>query len=103
MSTRKTKLKNSVIAAKSTALPPIPIELLDEFMTGSMCSEAVDAARMAFKTALTKDGPLRIDVRRAPYDSSPSMSAASLNSTTGSLPRTQRMTVREVQGFLAEQ
>jgi putative transposase len=49
---RKTKLKNAEIAAKSAALPKIPKELIDQFVTGPMTGEAVNAASMAFKKAL---------------------------------------------------
>lgn len=48
----KTKLKNAAIAAKSAALPSISKELLDQFVTGPMTGEAVNAASMAFKKAL---------------------------------------------------
>ena len=48
----KTKLKNAAIAAKSAALPKIPQELIDQFITGPMTGEAVNAASMAFKKAL---------------------------------------------------
>jgi len=48
----KTKMKNAAIAAKSTALPKIPKELLDQFVSGPMSGEAVNAASMAFKKAL---------------------------------------------------
>ncbi|MDQ3024790.1 MAG: IS256 family transposase [bacterium] len=48
----KTKTKNAAIAAKSAALPKIPKELLDQFVTGPMTGEAVNAASMAFKKAL---------------------------------------------------
>jgi hypothetical protein len=48
----KTKLKNAAIAAKSAALPSIPKELIDQFVTGPMSGEAVNAASMAFKKAL---------------------------------------------------
>jgi putative transposase len=48
----KTKLKNAAIAAKSAALPKIPNELIDQFVTGPMTGEAVNAASMAFKKAL---------------------------------------------------
>ena len=34
------------------ALPPIPKELIDQFVTGPMSAEAVNAASMAFKKAL---------------------------------------------------
>lgn len=48
----RTKLKNAAIAAKSAALPSIPKELLDQFVSGPMTGEAVNAASMAFKKAL---------------------------------------------------
>ena len=48
----KTKLKNAAIAARSAALPKIPHELIDQFVTGPMTGEAVNAASMAFKKAL---------------------------------------------------
>jgi hypothetical protein len=48
----KTKLKNAAIAASSAALPKIPDELIDQFVTGPMTGEAVNAASMAFKKAL---------------------------------------------------
>ena len=52
MPTSKTKLKNAAIAARSAALPSIPQELIDQFVTGPMSGEAVNAASMAFKKAL---------------------------------------------------
>ena len=48
----KTKMKNVAIAAKSAALPKIPKELLDQFVSGPMTGQAVNAASMAFKKAL---------------------------------------------------
>jgi putative transposase len=48
----KTKMKNAAIAAKSAALPKFPKELIDQFVTGPMTGEAVNAASMAFKKAL---------------------------------------------------
>ena len=48
----KTKLKNAAIAAQSAALPKIPKEVMDQFVTGPMTAEAVNAASMAFKKAL---------------------------------------------------
>ena len=48
----KTKLKNAAIAAKSAALPKIPKELIDQFISGPMTGEAVNAASLAFKKAL---------------------------------------------------
>jgi len=48
----KTKLKNAAIAARSAALPKISNEVIDQFVTGPMTAEAVNAASMAFKKAL---------------------------------------------------
>ena len=48
----KTKQKNAAIAAMSAALPKIPKELVDQFVTGPMTQEAVIAASVAFKKAL---------------------------------------------------
>ncbi len=48
----KTKLKNAAIAARSAALPSIPKELLDQFVSGPMTGAEVNAASMAFKKAL---------------------------------------------------
>ena len=45
-------MKNAAIAARSAALPKIPDELIDQFVTGPMTGEAVNAASMAFKKAL---------------------------------------------------
>jgi transposase-like protein len=45
-------MKNAAIAAKSAALPKIPDELIDQFVTGPMTGEAVNAASLAFKKAL---------------------------------------------------
>jgi len=48
----RTKLKNAAIAARSAALPKVPDELIDQFVTGPMTGEAVNAASLAFKKAL---------------------------------------------------
>ena len=48
----KTKLKNAAISARSAALPSIPNELIEQFVTGPMTGEAVNAATVAFKKAL---------------------------------------------------
>jgi transposase-like protein len=48
-----TKRKTTKAAqAAAAALPPIPKELIDQFVTGPMSAEAVQAASMAFKKAL---------------------------------------------------
>ena len=39
-------------AAAASALPPIPEELIDQFVTGPMTAEAVNDISMAFKRAL---------------------------------------------------
>ena len=38
--------------AAAAAMPSIPKELIDQFVTGPMSAEAVNAASMAFKKAL---------------------------------------------------
>lgn len=48
----KTKMKNAAIAAKMAALPSIPKELIDQFVTGPMTGDAVNEATAAFKKAL---------------------------------------------------
>ena len=48
----RTKMKNAAIAARSAALPKIPNELIDQFVTGPMTGEAVNAASLAFNKAL---------------------------------------------------
>jgi hypothetical protein len=45
-------MKNAAIAARSAALPKIPDELIDQFVSGPMTGEAVNAATVAFKKAL---------------------------------------------------
>ena len=147
MPTSKTKLKNAAIAARSAALPSIPKELIDQFVTGPMSGEAVNAASMAFKkalieralgaelghhlgypsgadkpettsnqrngktgkTVLTEDGPLRIDVPRDRDGSfEPLLIPKHERRFTGFDDKiiamyARGMTVREVQGFLADQ
>ena len=44
--------KTKTAAAARAALPPIPKELIDQFVTGPMSAEAVNAASAAFKRAL---------------------------------------------------
>ena len=143
----KTKLKNAEIAARSAALPKIPKELLDQFVTGPMTGEAVNAASMAFKKALieralgaelghhlgyqsgdakpegrsnqrngasaktvmTEDGPLRLDVPRDREGSfEPLLIPKHERRFTGFDDKiiamyARGMTVREMQGFLADQ
>ena len=41
----KTKLQNAAIAAQRAALPKILNELVDQFVTGPMTGEAVNASR----------------------------------------------------------
>ncbi|WP_293188203.1 hypothetical protein [Ottowia sp.] len=45
-------MKNAAIAAKMAALPSIPKELIDQFVSGPMTGDAVNAATVAFKKAL---------------------------------------------------
>src|SRR5580765_5156309 len=52
MPVSKTKMKNAAIAARMAALPSIPKELIDQFVSGPMTGEAVNEATAAFKKAL---------------------------------------------------
>ena len=49
MPSRKT---TKAAAAAAAAMPSIPKELIDQFVTGPMSAEAVNATSMAFKKAL---------------------------------------------------
>jgi transposase-like protein len=133
--------------AAAAAMPSIPKELIDQFVTGPMSAEAVNAASMAFKkalieralgaelshhlgyrpgatkpedannhrngasgkTVLTEDGPLRIDVPRDREGSfEPVLIPKHDRRFTGFDDKivamyARGMTVREIQGFLAEQ
>jgi transposase-like protein len=131
----------------AAVLPSIPKELIDQFVTGPMSAEAVNAASVAFKkalieralgaelshhlgyspgapkpeqasnhrngmsgkTVLTEDGPLRIEVPRDRDGSfEPVLIPKHERRFTGFDDKivamyARGMTVREVQGFLAEQ
>ena len=131
----------------AAALPSIPKELIDRFVSGPMSAEAVNAAAMAFKkvlieralsaelshhlgyppgadkpddlgnhrngrsgkTILTDEGPLRIDVPRDRAGSfEPLLIPKHERRFTGFDDKIVAMyacgmTVREIQGFLAEQ
>jgi putative transposase len=139
--------KTKKAAEAMAALPSIPKELIDQFVTGPMSAEAVNAASMAFKkalieramgaelshhlgypvgaakpqaaanqrngksakTVLTDDGPLRIEVPRdrdATFE--PVLIPKHERRFTGFDDKVvamyaRGMTVREIQGFLAEQ
>jgi len=134
-------------AAKPPTLPTIPKELVDQFVTGPMSAEAVNAASMAFKkalieralgaelshhlgyaageakpaegenhrngssgkTVLTEDGPLRVEVPRDRDGSfEPLLIPKHERRFTGFDDKivamyARGMTMREIQGFLAEQ
>lgn len=132
---------------KAAVLPAVPKELIDQFVTGPMSAEAVNAASMAFnkalieramgaelshhlgyapgapkpedagnqrngtsgKTVLTAHGPLRIEVPRDRDGSfEPVLIPKHARRFTGFDDKivamyARGMTMREVQGFLAEQ
>ena len=140
------KTKKAADAARQE-LPAIPKELIDQFVTGPMSAEAVNAASMAFKkalieralgaelshhlgyppggakseesanhrngvsakTVLTDDGPLRVEVPRDRDGSfEPLLIPKHERRFTGFDDKivamyARGMTVREIQGFLAEQ
>jgi hypothetical protein len=80
----KTKMKNAAIAARSAALPSIPKELIDLFVTGPMSAEAVNAASLAFKKAL-------MSARWAPslattWATRPARTSRKRRATTGTAP-----------------
>ena len=140
------KTTKAALAAVA-AMPSIPKGLIDQFVTGPMSAEAVNAASMAFKkalieralgaelshhlgyppgatkpedavnhrngasgkTVLTEDGPLRIEVPRDREGSfEPLLIPKHDRRFTGFDDKivamyARGMTVREIQGFLAEQ
>ena len=142
----KTTSKNAAISARSAALPLIPKELIDLFVTGPMSGDAVNAASVAFKkalieramgaelshhlgyregeakpdgvsnqrhghtgkTVLTDDGPVRIAVPRDRDGAfEPILIPKHARRFTGFDDKiiamyARGMTVREIQGFLAE-
>ena len=144
MPSRKT---TKAAQAAAAAMPSIPKELIDQFVTGPMSAEAVNAASMAFKkalieralgaelshhlgyapgaakpedagnhrngtsgkTVLTDDGPVRIEVPRDREGSfEPLLIPKHERRFTGFDDKivamyARGMTVREIQGFLAEQ
>jgi putative transposase len=46
------RMTTKAAAAAAAAMPSIPKELIDQFVTGPMSAEPVNAASMAFKKAL---------------------------------------------------
>ena len=144
MPSRKT---TKAAQAAAAAMPSIPKELIDQFVTGPMSAEAVNAASMAFKkalieralgaelshhlgyapgaakpedagnhrngasakTVLTEDGPVRVEVPRDREGSfEPRLIPKHERRFTGFDDKivamyARGMTVREIQGFLAEQ
>ena len=138
--------RTKTAVAAGAALPPIPKELIDQFVTGPMSAEAVNAASAAFKralieralgaelshhlgyvpgadkpqeagncrngasgkTVLTDDGPLRIEVPRDRKGSfEPVLIPKHERRFTGFDDKivamyARGMTMREIQGFLAE-
>lgn len=139
--------REKAAGAAVAALPSIPKELIDQFVTGPMSAEAVNAASMAFKkalieralgaelshhlgylpgadrpaeasnhrngasakTVLTEDGPVRIEVPRDREGSfEPLLIPKHERRFTGFDDKivamyARGMTMREIQGFLAEQ
>ena len=144
MPSRKT---TKAAQAAAAAMPSIPKELIDQFVTGPMSAEAVNAASMAFKkalieralsaelshhlgyapgaakpedagnhrngasakTVLTEDGPVRVEVPRDREGSfEPLLIPKHERRFTGFDDKivamyARGMTVREIQGLLAEQ
>jgi transposase-like protein len=139
-------MKNAAIAARSAALPSIPKELIDLFVTGPMSGDAVNAASVAFKKALIEramGAELSHHLGYAPGSDKPEDASNHRNGTSGKtvltdtgslrievprdregsfepvlIPKHERrftgfddkiiamyargMSVREIQGFIAE-
>ena len=82
----KTKMKNAAIAARSAALPSIPKELIDQFVTGPMSGDAVNAASVAFKKALIEramGAELSHHLGYPPGDAKPEEASNHRNGTSG--------------------
>jgi hypothetical protein len=82
----KTKMKNAAIAARSAALPSIPKELIDLFVTGPMSGDAVNAASAAFKKALIEramGAELSHHLGYPPGDAKPEEASNHRNGTSG--------------------
>ena len=61
-----TKRKTTQAAeAAAAAMPQIPKELVDQFVSGPMSAQPVNAASMAFKKALVERALVREPVNRA--------------------------------------
>ena len=85
----KTKMKNAAIAARSAALPSIPKELIDLFVTGPMSGDAVNAASAAFKKALIEramGAELSHHLGYPPGDAKPEEASNHRNGTSGASP-----------------
>src|SRR3954468_1603391 len=139
--------KTKAVKAAMAALPSIPKELIDQFVTGPMSAEAVNAASLAFKKALIERVPgaeLGHHLGYASGSAKPEEASNQRNGTSGKtlrtddrplrievprdrdgsfepvlIPKHERrftgfddkiiamyargMTMREVQGFLADQ
>jgi putative transposase len=82
----KTKTRNAEIAARTAALPKIPKEIIDQFVTGPMTGEAVNAASAAFKKALIEramGAELGHHLGYAPGEAKPEAAANQRNGSTG--------------------
>ncbi|AEF88852.1 transposase mutator type [Delftia sp. Cs1-4] len=82
----KTTKKAAASAAAAAKLPPIPKELIDQFVTGPMTGEAVNAATVAFKKALIEralGAELSHHLGYAPGGAKPEAGANHRNGSTG--------------------
>ena len=79
-----TKTEKAIAAA--AALPSIPKELIDQFVTGPMTGEAVNAATVAFKKALIEralGGELSHHLGYAPGQAKPESTPNQRNGKSG--------------------
>lgn len=79
--------KTKKVAAATAALPRIPKELIDQFVSGPMSGEAVNAATLAFKKALIERAMgSELAITWGIRPASPSLSGPPI-SATASAPR----------------
>ena len=99
--------KKSTAATAQGALPQIPPELLDQLVTGAMTPGAIEDMMRGFKKALIEralGAEMTHHLGYSPGAVKPREASNHRNGTSGKIIAmyARGMTVREIQGFLAE-
>lgn len=99
--------KKSTAATAQGALPQIPTELLDQLVTGAMTPGAIEDMMRGFKKALIEralGAEMTHHLGYSPGSVKPREASNHRNGTSGKIIAmyARGMTVREIQGFLAE-